>query len=106
VRAIDSSSKSDAGSEQVQVVRIEVIGIAEALARLAAARPAVLDAREAAIVERDRARRRVATPDDGVVLDDQHDEHHGGERDPPRRRPPRQATAASSTAAAKTARRA
>ena len=46
-------------AEQVEVVRVEVVVIAKAIAWLARARPAVLDSSQAAFVERDRPRRLV-----------------------------------------------
>ena len=74
-------------SEQIEIVGVEMIRIAEALTVFTAAGPAILDARKAAVVERDRARRCVARPDDGVVLHDQRDERDDGKRRPPRSDP-------------------
>ena len=62
-------------------------GVAKAFAGLTAAGPAILDARETALVERDRTRRRVARAHDRVVLDDERDECDGGDGNPPGRDP-------------------
>ncbi len=55
-----------------------MLQVLEALAAIAGAGPAVLDARQPALVEGDSAAHRVAGADHAVVVDDQHDE--GGER--------------------------
>ena len=105
VAAMESSSKSEPLSEQVEIVGVEVMVVAEAIARFTGADPAILDPCDAPLVERDgaaaavRARktrscrcRRYAEQDDGASRN-QADA------------PPRRAATASSTAAPNTASR-
>ena len=71
--------------EEVEVCGIEMRRIEEALARLSAAGPAILEAREAALVEGRRSLGSSALPDDVVVEQDQRDECDEGKQQPRRR---------------------
>src|SRR5437016_3173307 len=64
-----------------------MVWIAKPLALVTAAWPAILDARQATVIERDGARRRVARPHDAVMFDDQEHERHDRQRSPPWRDP-------------------
>jgi hypothetical protein len=72
-----------AAAEQIQVGRVQVAVVAEALARFAAASPAIFDARQAALVEGDRPLRRVARSKGAVVLLQHADEAVKGNQTPP-----------------------
>ena len=65
-------------AEQVEVVRVEVVVIAKAIAWLARARPAVLDSSQAAFVERDGPRRLVTLTNHPLVPADKDDEGGDG----------------------------
>ena len=96
-----------AAAEQVEVVRVEMPVVGEAVAGCAAADPSVLDARQAALVEGDGARGRVARADHAVVALNQNGEPEHREEQPERATSvSSQARTATSTSTPKTASRA
>ena len=54
-------------AEQVEVIGVQVVGVHEAVTRLARPRPPILDARSPALVEVNRPRSEIALANDGVV---------------------------------------
>src|SRR4030095_10168356 len=70
-------------AEEVEVVRVEVVVIAKAIAWLARARPAVLDSSQAAFVERDRPSRLVTLTNGPLVPADKDDEGSDREDEQP-----------------------
>ena len=79
-----------AGAEQIEVVGVRMVIVPVALAGGAGAGPAVLDARQAALVETRQRRAAFPCPNHAIVADGQRDERrHGKEQQPgaPRRPP-------------------
>lgn len=70
-------------AEQVEIVRVGVALISEAIAALARALPSILDARQSAFVEGNRLGCRLSIADDAIVDEDQHDERAGRQEEPP-----------------------
>ena len=76
-----------AGAEEVEIAGVRMRRVDEALAGLAAARPAILEPRQAALVERHGAVGALPGADDRVVPEHQRHEAHHRQGDPPRRQP-------------------
>ena len=75
-----------AAAEQVQIVRVQVVFIGEAIARVSSSDPAILDPRQATFVERDSAaRRREAAKDPVVDVQEQPKRQGRGDEQPGRR---------------------
>ncbi len=68
-----------AGAEQIEIVRVQVVVVAKAIAGRAGARPAVFDSGQASLVERNCPRGLVTLADHGLVPaqeDDEGDDRH------------------------------
>src|SRR5262245_27766772 len=70
-------------TEEVEIVRIEMAVVAKALARLAGARPSVLDTSKPTLVEGDRPGGLVAFTNHLLVFPHEDDERRDGEEDQP-----------------------
>ena len=78
----DEQLEQPAGAEQIEVVGVEVLGIAEPLAALAAAPSTVSESREATLVKGRGARRAIARVQHARVDEEQRDEGEDRERQP------------------------